>query len=228
MTAARRVKGRSRGPRAVAVIFSSADLHRAIALRQPPDLFELRLDALSPVLLEVERFVGKLPAPMIITARHSSEGGMNSLSPARRRDLLLRFLPEARYVDVELRSAAELRAVLEAAEAQRVQRIISVHDFYRTPNESELKALFKSARALTPDIFKIVTRMDSEDDMDRLVRLFTENKKRMSTSAMGTGPMGRESRIELARRGSALNYVHLGTHQVDGQLSLAELRRIIR
>ena len=153
---------------------------------------------------------------------------MNSLSPARRRDLLLHFLPQARYVDVELRAAAELRAVLEAAEARRVQRIISIHDFYRTPNESELKTLFKSAHALRPDIFKIVTRTDTEEDMDRLIRFFTENKKRMSISAMGTGTKGRDTRIELARRGSALNYAHLGTHQVDGQLSLAELRRLIR
>ncbi len=228
MTASRGVKNRTRGPRAVAVIFSPADLHRAAALRHPPDLFELRLDALSPVLPEAETFLRKLSAPLIITARHSSEGGMNSLSPGRRRDLLLRFLPQARYVDVELRAAAELRAVLEEAETKRVHRIISVHDFYHTPGAAELKALFKTAAALKPDIFKIVTRTDTKEEMERLIHFFTENKKRLSISAMGTGAMGRETRIELARRGSALNYVHLGTHQVDGQLSLTEFRRIGR
>ncbi|MGZ4966878.1 MAG: type I 3-dehydroquinate dehydratase [Chthoniobacterales bacterium] len=212
----------------MAVIFSPADLHRAATVRHPPDLFEARLDALGPFLPEAETFLRKLAAPLIITARHSHEGGMNSLSPARRRDLLLRFLPRARYVDVELRSAVELRAVLEEAEAQRVHRIISVHDFYHTPSDAELKSLFKAACALAPDIFKIVTRTDSEEDMQRLIRFFSQNKKRMAISAMGTGAMGKQSRIELARLGSALNYAHLGTHQVDGQLSLTELRRIIR
>ncbi len=227
MTAVRRTKNRRRN-QLVAVIFSPADLHRASTLRQPPDLFELRLDALSHVLPETEKFIRKLSAPFIITARHSAEGGLNSLSPARRRDLLLRYLPQARYVDVELRAAAELRPVLEMAAAHRVRRIISVHDFYRTPNESELKTLFKSAKALHPDIFKIVTRTDQEEDAARLLRFFEANKKRLPISAMGTGAIGREIRITLARRGSVLNYAHLGTHQVDGQLSLAELRRIVR
>lgn len=228
MTVARTVKGRSRGPRVVAVIFSVADLHRAAALRQPPDLFELRLDVLGLSLHEVEKFIPHLPAPIIITARHSSEGGMNSLSPARRRDLLLRFLPQSRYVDVELRCAVELRAVLDAAAAQGVKRIISVHDFYHTPNESELQTLFKNARALDPDIFKIVTRLDTAEEMNRLSDFFAATKKRLPISAMGTGAFGRDSRIEFARKGSALNYVHLGTRQVDGQLSLNEMRRILR
>ncbi len=227
MNTAPRVKSRRRA-QSVAVIFSPADLHRASTLRQPPDLFELRLDALNHVLPDAEKFLRKLAAPFIITARHSSEGGVNSLSPARRRDLLLRYLPQARYVDVELRAVAELRAVLEMAKERRVRRIISVHDFYRTPNESELKTLFKSARAYAPDVFKIVTRTDSEEDSQRLIDFFNANKKRLPISAMSTGAMGRETRINLVRRGSVLNYTHLGTHQVDGQLSLAELRRIVR
>lgn len=227
MPAGRRTKN-PRRHQLVAVIFSPADLHRASALRQPPDLFELRLDALSDVLPEADKFLSKLSAPLIITARHPAEGGLNSLSPARRRDLLLRYLPQARYVDVELRAAAELHAVSEMAAARRVRRIVSVHDFYRTPNEQELKALLKSAQALHPDIFKIVTRTDQEEDAARLLRFFETNKKRVPISAMGTGAVGREIRITLARRGSALNYAHLGTHHVDGQLSLAELRRIVR
>ena len=33
------------GPQIVGVISSSADLRRAVRMRNPPDLFELRLDA---------------------------------------------------------------------------------------------------------------------------------------------------------------------------------------
>ena len=43
MTARRSIKRR---PRVVGVIASRADLARAIRMRRPPDLFELRLDCL--------------------------------------------------------------------------------------------------------------------------------------------------------------------------------------
>jgi 3-dehydroquinate dehydratase len=44
---------------------------------------------------------------------------------------------------------------------------------------------------------------------------------------MGIGKLGRLSRRLLARNGSVLNYAHLGTRAVEGQLSLAEMRRVI-
>lgn len=227
MTAPRTVKGRTAAPRLVAVISSTADLHSAVALRRPPHFFEVRLDALYPVLPEAERFIGKVAAPLIITARHPAEAGMNNLTPGRRGELLLRFLPRAKYVDVELRSAAELRPVLEAAKHSRVGRIISVHDFRSTPDCAQLDALLAAALRVHADIFKIVTRTDTEEDVALLVRFLTDHKRRLPISAMATGKLGREARLALARAGSALNYVHLGTRQIEGQLSLAEMRRLL-
>src|SRR5262249_50693182 len=95
-------------PRVVGVIASHADLGRALGMRKPPDLFELRLDHLAGIVDELENKVPKLRAPLIITTRHPQEGGANNLSLRQRRDLLTRFLPEAEYVDVELRSASAL------------------------------------------------------------------------------------------------------------------------
>jgi 3-dehydroquinate dehydratase-1 len=92
-------------PQIVGVIFTQADLRRAIQMRNPPDLFELRLDALFARSDEVMTAIGNLRAPLIITARHPREGGSNQLGARERRALLLRFLPHAAYVDIELRSA---------------------------------------------------------------------------------------------------------------------------
>ena len=227
MTAASRVKGRSAPARLVAVISSPADLHSAAALRRTPDYFELRLDALYPVLPEAASFIAKLTAPIILTARHPAEAGMNNLSPGRRCELLLRYLSHARLVDVELRSAAEMTAVFEAAKAKGIMRIISVHDFHRTPPRNQLRAMLDSARRLHADIFKIVTRTDREEDVAELLEFFRLNKERLAISAMGTGKLGREARLALARGGSALNYVHLGTRHVEGQFSLTEMRRLL-
>src|SRR4051812_8873141 len=88
----------------VGVIASEADLRRAAVMAPAPDFFELRLDHLVASQDEVEKTIAQLKAPLIVTARHPSEGGANSLSAPRRRDLLTRFIPYAKYVDVELRS----------------------------------------------------------------------------------------------------------------------------
>jgi len=92
-------------PQIVGVIFTRTDLRRALRMRNPPNLFELRLDALFAKSEEVRDAIVDLRAPLIITARHPREGGSNHLSAQKRRALLLRFLPHAAYVDIELRSA---------------------------------------------------------------------------------------------------------------------------
>ena len=101
-----------RRPRVVGVIASRADLERAVRMRRPPDLFELRLDRLAGVADQVESALPKLRRPLIITARDPHEGGASKLRLRQRRDLLARFLNHADYIDVELRSARALRALL--------------------------------------------------------------------------------------------------------------------
>src|SRR5262249_48832924 len=105
-----------RRPRVVGVIASRADLERAVRLRRPPDLFEVRLDRLAGMADQVGDVLPKLRTPLIITARHPREGGANKLRLRQRRDLLARFLNHANYIDVELRSAPALRSSLKLAE----------------------------------------------------------------------------------------------------------------
>ena len=123
-------------PQSVGVILTRIDLRRAIRMRNPPDLFELRLDALSARSKEVKNTIGNLRAPVIITARHPREGGLNQLSAQKRRSLLLRFLPNAAYVDIELRSARMFEAVLKEARTKNLRTIVSFHDFHETPSRS--------------------------------------------------------------------------------------------
>ena len=66
-----------RRPRVVGVIASRADLERAVRMRRPPDLFELRLDRLAGMADEVENVLPRLRTPLIITARDPHEGGAN-------------------------------------------------------------------------------------------------------------------------------------------------------
>jgi len=211
-------------PQIVGVIFSRADLQRALRMRQPPDLFELRLDRLVNCIDEVKAAIDRLPARFIITARDPREGGANHLSAPRRRALLLQFLPRAAWVDVELRSARLLQSVLRSAEAKNIRKIISFHDFESTPSASRLDKIASDARSLGADVIKVATRTDTFAQFDRLLDFF-DRPRAAAVAAMGMGKLGRASRLELARRGSVLNYAHLGSPAAPGQVSIRDLRR---
>jgi 3-dehydroquinate dehydratase type I len=225
MAARRSVKARDPRLRTVGVILSRADLIRAIALRHPPDLFELRLDALAPRADDVETLIPKLAAPLIITARDPHEGGANRLSVQQRRALLLRFMPHALYVDIELRSANALRSVVDLAREEKIGRIISFHYLTNTPSIARLCDQARAAESLGADVFKIATRTDTASQLDRLLRFY--DMAILPTAAMGIGKLGRKARLELMRRGSVLNYAHLGNTRIAGQLSLREIQRAV-
>ncbi|PYK67389.1 MAG: hypothetical protein DME50_02755 [Verrucomicrobia bacterium] len=211
--------------RIVGVIASHADLDRAMRMRKPPDLFELRLDCLARIADQLEHKVPRLRAPLIITARHPQEGGANKLSLRQRRDLLTRFLLHADYVDVELRSALGLRSLLKLAEQKNVRRIISFHNFKSTPPARILLAKARAAEARAANIFKVATRTDTPFQLARLLDFIANKEVDLTISAMGIGKLGAISRVLLARAGSALVYAAVaeGT-DIEGQLSLQQLR----
>jgi 3-dehydroquinate dehydratase-1 len=187
-------------------------------------LFELRLDQLAGHIGEVENKLSKLRAPLIITARHPGEGGANSLSTRHRQDLLSRFLRRARYVDVELRSASALRSVLEVARTRNVRRIISYHNLRSTPDLRTFEMKARAAKSHGADIFKVATRTDTPAQLARLLEFITNKDVDLAVSVMGLGKLGALSRILLAHYGSALIYASLGASQIEGQMSLEQLR----
>ena len=205
---------------------SRADLDFAIQMREPPDLFELRLDHLVRFVDELENKLSRLHEPLIITARHPQEDGANNLSLGKRRDLLSRFLSRAQYIDVELRSAPALRPLLKLAREKNVRRIISVHHLKSTPSPGRLRAQARAAKTYGADIFKVATRTDTPVQLTRLIDFAAAKDLDVPVSAMGIGKLGAASRVLLACSGSALVYVSLGRGDVEGQISLQQLRTL--
>jgi 3-dehydroquinate dehydratase-1 len=225
-------------PRVVGVIMSPTDLDLAIRMRERPDLFELRLDHLvrppsvaaatcgaTEIVDELEEKVSRLRAPLIVTARHPQEGGANKLNLRQRRDLLFRFLPHARYIDIELRSAAALRPLCKLARKKNVRRIISFHDLKATPDLRGLQVKARRAKSLGADVFKVATRTDTPAQLARLLDFITKKDLDLAISAMGIGKLGAISRVLLAYRGSALVYGSVAAAgDIEGQMSLEQLR----
>jgi len=215
------------GPRVVGVIASPADMDRAMRIRTPPNLFELRLDCLAGVVDQLENRLPKLRAPLIITARHPEEGGANKLSLRQRRDLLTRFLNHAAYLDVELRSASAMRGLFTLAKRKKVRRIISFHNFKSTPHPRMLARKAHAAKANGASIFKVATRTHTPIELARLLEFITNKHMELPIAAMGIGRLGAISRVLLARAGSAFVYASVGDESdIEGQLSLKQLRAL--
>jgi 3-dehydroquinate dehydratase-1 len=228
MAGQKSIKTRPRHYRIVGVIATCAELSLARRMSRPPDLFEVRLDRLIAIENQLERKMSMLATPLIITARHPAEGGANHLSIRRRRDLLVRFLPQAQYLDVELRSAHVFRALLDLARKNKVRRIISFHDFSSTPNPGRLRAKARAAKFHGADIFKVATRTDTPAQLARLLDFVADQDVDLPASAMGLGKLGAVSRLALTQSGSVLVYASLRNQHLEGQMSLEQLRAALR
>src|SRR4030095_928011 len=204
----------------VGVIASIDELRLATSMRALPDFFELRLDHL-PNLRESQ--LSELRRPLIITARHPAEGGRKLR--LNRRDLFHKFLRQAKFVDIELRSFPELREVWDEAGRLGVGRICSVHNFKRTPGLSVLNKQLREARKFGADVFKAVARAETIRDLLTLFQFFWSERSSMRLCVMAIGKFGPVSRLLFREAGSTFVYAPLLRPLYEGQLTFQQLRR---
>ncbi|MGC3992291.1 MAG: type I 3-dehydroquinate dehydratase [Chthoniobacteraceae bacterium] len=215
----------------VAAIHTSHGLKSA--LRLPPgavDLLEIRLDALVQMeggMRALVKTLPKLKIPLLITARDPKEGGIGSLTLAQRRELLQAALPFASLLDLELRNAAALKDVREAARAAGVGVVLSAHDFAKTPSLARLEAMKKKAATFKPAVFKFAGLAKTTEDLSVLLAFLTREKK-LPLAVMGMGPWGKLSRLTLGAAGSVLNYGFLDEANATGQWPARLLKERLR
>lgn len=218
-------------PRVVATVHRAEDLVSLAARPHDPapaDLLEFRLDNLRGHLEAALKAMAASSLPVLITARHPAEGGAGDLDVGSRRDLLLRALPHATLVDLEVRSLSDLSAVRDAAHERGVGVVASYHDFETMPPMADLEAALAAATEGLADVTKLALRLDAMRDLAPLA-LLTESTAREGRliSTMGMGPLGKVSRLVLAAAGSCLNYGYLHEPNAPGQWPAGELKRLI-
>jgi len=202
--------------RVVATAHTMPGLREAAALSPGGgvDLVEIRLDCLGPGNDRWREMAKTIKVPIIITARHPREGGSGNLSAARRGQMLAAMLPAAALVDVELRSAKNLGALLSSAKKERVDTVISFHDFKGTPSLAALREKVRAGLKLGASVVKVATTLHTPRDLVVLIEL---QKFSDRIAAMGMGPLGKVSRLVLPLAGASLVYGYLDRPQVSGQ-----------
>jgi 3-dehydroquinate dehydratase-1 len=190
------------------------------------DLIELRLDTLKMPAADLRQALTGNSLPILLTARHPAEGGQGSEDAAGRMALIEPMLDLAALVDIELRSAMEMKPIVDKAHARSSQVIGSFHDFQATPGDEVLRGAISFAQPAGLDGVKLATFINTPADLTRLIQI-TSEAHRLRLSCMGMGPWGRISRLVLAKCGSLLNYGYIGKSNAPGQWPAARLKELL-
>lgn len=211
-------------PRVVGTVSSTEGPVPARPRDFPCDIIEMRHDELPQKAgwLERSRQFEAIGLPVILTIRHSSEGGKWRGAEEARYKILQEAWEWLAAVDVEFR-AAIARPAATAARAAGKAAIVSYHDFDRTPPPPVLRSIIAEAQQFA-SIVKITTMIQGDEDIGALKELLRGGWD-VPLSVFGMGPRGAETRVAFAVAGSCLNYGYLDKPMAPGQLSAGEMSR---
>ena len=183
-------------------------------------LVELRLDYIEgPV--QVARLLRERHCPVIATCRRAADGGRWS-QPEETRRLVLRtaIVEGADYVDLEDDIAASVPRY------GKTKRIISHHDFHKTP--SDLESLHARLAALDADIVKIATMANHPTDNLRMMELV--RAARIPTVGICMGDIGMPTRVLAGRYGAPFTFATFHDDRVmaPGQIGWRQMRDLYR
>lgn len=193
--------------------------HKALADRGA-ELVELRLDYLNRQP-DLTRLVGDRPTPCVITCRRQSDRGRWRFSEEQRHAVLRSaIVAGVEYVDLEDDIAGSIRRYGDT------KRIISHHDFERTPDDLEER----HARMceLDPDVVKIVTMANSPGDIVRMLQLVQSAE--VPTVGFCMGELGVASRVLCGKYGAPFTYASFSSERelAPGQIPFSEMKHLFR
>lgn len=183
-------------------------------------LVELRLDYLNGEP-NIKRLVAERPGAVVISCRRRRDGGKWSQGEEQRLLLLRTAIAEGvEYVDLEDDVAGQVPRF------GKTKRIVSLHDFRKTP--SDLEAIHARLCALDPDVVKICTMANHPGDNLRMLRLVRGSS--VPTVGLCMGDIGIPSRILTGKFGAPFTYAtfHQERALAPGQLSYDEMTDVYR
>ena len=226
------------------------DFQGILAALERCEMAEIRLDSCNLSMKEIDD-VFSSDVPLVATCRiaevMANEASLQdpSLTEQSReikamhiaeRRLVRAIEAGARYVDVEIEAQKQMsKRVRNAAHESGTVFIRSYHDFTDTASVEELRAMVEKCRYHGADIVKLVTTAHSQDDVDRVMSLYswcsTEAAGGVEALADGgliafcMGEAGRDSRIEALAKGAPYTYAALTADEAaaPGQWPMDEM-----
>lgn len=189
-------------------------------VEQGAKLVELRMDHINGEI-NLKRVLPERPGPVVLTIRRPADGGKFNGNEDERRILLRSAIVSGvEYVDLEEDAAAAIPRY------GKTKRIISLHDFRKTPDN--LEEIHTRLAALDADIVKIATLAHHPQDCLRMLRLVRDSK--IPTIGLCMGDIGTPTRILAGKFGSPFSYATFSSERTlaPGQLSFRDMVDIYR
>jgi len=185
---------------------------------QGAKLVELRLDYINGEV-NVRRLLADRPCPVIVSCRRQQDGGKWTHGEEQRLVVLRTAIAEgADYVDLEEDVAANIPRF------GATKRIVSLHDFRKTPND--LQEIHARLSRLDADVLKICTMANRPGDNLRMLRMVRDSS--IPTVGMCMGDIGTPSRILTGKFGAPFTYATFHHERVlaPGQLSFEQMTKV--
>jgi 3-dehydroquinate dehydratase type I len=200
----------------------------SLALSLGSDLVELRIDRLTgdEATRELESELSRFARRAIITVRSRREGGGYTGGEAERLRLISRLAAmRPAYIDVELDTAKASKKWADSL-PEDVEKVVSWHDFQRTPALKTLRALLEEELS-RGSIAKVITTAKAIADNLTTLPLCGDVPGKVVSFCMGE--LGMISRVVSMRLGAPLVYASLPDDPVAaGQLSIPVMRGLRR
>lgn len=167
---------------------------------------------------------------ILFTIRSFKEGGekLDFISPSVNEINL--FVVEnvlADMVDVEYFSDnASAEKVIKAAKKNKIDVVLSSHDFDKTPSVDEMLERYNGMYERKADIIKLAVMPHSEQDVNNLLEAVSTTYDKYSdvkVVGISMGELGRRTRIEGYKYGSYLTFAIIDKASAPGQVSVDEL-----
>ncbi len=171
--------------------------------------------------------------PLLFTFRTPADGGEKPISKDEYAALIGSILKTgaADLVDIELSAGDDtVRKLVSNAHCFGVKAIVSNHDFFKTPDKNEIVKRLEKMRELGADIPKIAVTPECKADVLTLLSAtleMSEKHRDCPIITMSMSKPGTISRVSGWLFGSAVTFGAASKASAPGQISVAELSRII-
>ena len=185
---------------------------------QGAKLVELRLDYINGEV-NLKRLIDDRPSAVVISCRRERDGGKYAGSEEQRQMLLRTAIAEGvEYVDLEDDLAGSVPRY------GPTKRIVSVHDFRKTPDD--LEAIHRRLSQLDPDVIKICTMANHPHDNLRMLQV--SHRSKVPTIGLCMGDIGVPTRILAGKFGAPFTFAtfHHERALAPGQLSFQQMTEV--
>ena len=189
---------------------------------------EIRLDRCPLGIEEIEYLFSSSDTPLVATCRVVDDG--NGTWEEAEEKLTAAVEAGAAFLDLEIEAPKEIgKRLRRACTEYGTTMIRSSHFFAGTPSDDVLRSTVEKCRKFGGEIVKIAAMAKSEEDVARVLGLYSvaepDDQRSYELIAFSMGEIGKASRLECLKLGSPFTYAALNENEAaaPGQWSYSEM-----